>query len=109
MEHCSQRYNQLERWLELLDLPGLGVLLHDISNSSDQLDGGNGVIVHLNVLLVELARVFNKQSVVWSHTAVDHTDVLGNRLDLINAPVIVQGCLLLLLSSQHNAIGSLDW
>ena len=86
------------------DLPGLRVLLHDIGDSANELNGRNGVVVHLNILLVKLSSVLDEETIIGSHAAVDHADVLGHGLDLVDASVGVQSRLLLLLGRQNDAI-----
>ena len=86
--------------------PGLSVLLHDVGDASHELHGGYDLVVHGDVLLVELARVLDEQPVVGSHAAVHHADVLGDRLDLAYAALVVQRRLVLLLRGQDHTVRS---
>ena len=85
----------------------LSIFLHDQGDSVDKLGSWDVLMVHQIVVLGHLSRASNQQSVVRAHPTVDHPNVLGDLLYLVSGVVLEQNGLVLLLSSQNNAVNSL--
>ena len=64
-------------------------------------------MIHQIVVLGHLPRASHQESVIRAHATVDHPNVLGDLLYLVSGVVLEQNGLVLLLSSQNNAVNSL--
>ena len=73
-----------------------------------QLSGGNvGTVVEL-VLVGGLPGTFDEDTIVGTHPAVDHANVVGDLLNLEDGVLLVQQRLVLLLGGKDNAVGGLQ-
>ena len=97
-----------QRYAERSHTAWLGVLLHDVRHSLHQLRSRNRHRVHKLILLCDLTGLAHQQSIVRTHARVDHADVSGDRLDLVNAVLLEQHRFVFLFGGQHYAIARLD-
>ena len=73
-----------------------------------QLSGGNvGTVVEL-VLVGGLPGTFDEDTIVGTHPAVDHANMVGDLLNLEDGVLLVQQRLVLLLGGKDNAVGGLQ-
>ena len=82
--------------------------LHDAGDALNELHGRNRLLVGQEVILRQLARSPDEETVVGTHAAVNHADVLRDLLDLADGMFIVQNTLLFFLRRHDDAIGGFD-